>query len=206
MKKGLIKSIIVAALLICTITMISTAAAAPHVDAATSMQVIGTGVFSSEVIMQSANTDHGIKYFGDAYTPALGIHGPSTIAISTEYFITTNNHSELQISEESEITNVRAKRCFKNYELGTLQAFNTFGDYNVMAEFGGDFNISSMMAEATVSGRALSEVTVRDLNASHYYIVRDRATFKGDYEIAVSSLVERVEEPRADMCDWLGCP
>jgi hypothetical protein len=75
-----------------------------------------------------------------------------------------------------------------------------------MAEFGGDFNISSMMAEATVSGRALSEVTVRDLNASHYYIVRDRATFKGDYEIAVSSLVERVEEPRADMCDWLGCP
>lgn len=204
MRKGLAIFSIVTVILICT--MIGTAAAAAHIEATASMQVIGEGVYNSEILMQSANSCNGIKYYGEAYTPALGVHGPSTIVISTEYLLTTNNQSELQISEESEITNVRCKRCFKNYELGTLQAFNTFGDYNVFAEFGGDFNMSSMMVEADVSGKALAEMTVRDLNASHYYIVRDRATFEGNYNLALNNLVERVEEPRACYGDWLGCP
>lgn len=204
MKKGLTLFPIVAALLICTV--IGTAAAATHIEAATSMQVTGTGVYNSEILMQGSNVDNGIKYYGEAYTPALGVHGPSTIVLATEYFITTDNHSEVLVSEESEMSDIRAKRCFKNYRLGALQAFNTFGDYNVFVEFGGDSNMSEMMVEASVTGKALSEVTVRDLNASHYYIVRDKATYKGDYKIAINSLVERVEEPRAGFGDWLGCP
>ena len=204
MKKGLTIFSILAALLICA--MIGSAAAAPHVEIATSTEVIGEGVYNSEVLMQGSNSASGIKYYGEAYTPSLGVHGPSTIIMSSEYLLTANNQSELQVSEESEITNIRAKRCFKNYELGTLQVFNTFGDYNVLAEFGADVNLSMMMIEADVSGKALSEITVRCLNASHFYIVRDKATYKGDYEIAISSLIERVEEPRADSDDWLGCP
>ena len=204
MKKGLTILTIVAALLI--VTMIGSAAAATHIEAATSIQVIGTGVYNSEILLQGTNVDNGIKYYGEAYTPALGVHDPSAVLLSTEYFITTDNHSEVLVSEESEVSNIRTKRCFKNYELGTLQAFNTFGDYNVLAEFGGDFNMSMMTIEADVSGKALSEVTVRDLNATHFYIVRDTATYKGNYEIAISSLIERVEEPRADFNDWLGCP
>ena len=204
MKKGLTISSIVAALLICA--MIGTAAAAPHVEIATSTQVIGNGTYNSEIEIQGSSCASGLKYYGEAYTPALGVHGPSTVVLSTEYFLTRNNYTELQTSEESEITNIRAKRCFKNYELGTLQAFNTFGDYKVMAEFGGDVNMSMMMVEADFSGKALSEVTVRDLNASHFYILRDKATYKGDYKIEISSLIERVEEPMAGDDEWLGCP
>lgn len=204
MKKGLTLASIVTALLICT--MIGTAAAAPHVEIATSTQIVGEGVYNSKIEIQGSSCASGLKYYGEAYTPALGIHGPSTVVLSTEYFLTRNNYTELQTSEESEITNIRAKRCFKNYELGTLQALNTVGDYKVMAEFGGDVNMSMMMVEADFSGKALSEVTVRDLNASHFYILRDKATYKGDYKIEISSLIERVEEPRADSGEWLGCP
>jgi hypothetical protein len=206
MKKGLTTFIKVAALLICTMTIIGTAAAAPHVEIATSTEVIGEGVYSSEIEIQGSRCASGLKYYGEAYTPSLGVHGPSTIVLATEYFLTRNNYTELQAAEESEMGNIRAKRCFKNYELGTLQAFNTFGDYNVMAEFGGDVNMSMMAIEASVSGNALSEVTVRDLNASHFYIVRDKATYKGDYKIALSSLIERAEEPKAGDDEWLGCP
>ena len=204
MKKGITICLIVATLLICT--MIGTTAAATHVEITTGAQIVGEGVFDSELLMQSNSTDKGLKYYGEAYTPALGVHGPSTIVMSTEYLLTANNQSEIQVFEESENTNIRCKRCFKNYELGTLQAFNTFGDYSVLAEFGGDFNISSMAIEADVRGRGLYEMTVKDPNAPHYYIARDRATFKGDYEIALSNVVERVEEPGADFDDWLGCP
>jgi hypothetical protein len=202
MKKGL--TILIVILMLTSI--ISVATAELHVEIATSTQVVGNGTYDSKILMQSINDAHGIKYYGEAYTPALGMFGPSDIILSTEYMLMRSNNSELQIAEESEITNVRAKRCFKNYELGTLQAFNTFGDYAVLAEFGGDNNMSMMSVEAEISGKALSEITVRDLNASHFYIVRDRATYKGSYEIAISSLVERLEEPRADFCDWLGCP
>lgn len=177
-----------------------------HVEIATSTQVIGNGTYDSEILLQSVNDAHGIKYYGEAYTPALGMFGPSDIILSTEYMLMRSNNSELQISEESEITNVRAKRCFKNYELSTLQAFNTFGDYAVLAEFGGDNNMSMMSVEAEISGKAVSEVTVRDINASHFYIVRDKAIYNGDFKILKSSLVEQLEEPRAGFCDWLGCP
>ena len=204
MKKGLTLFSILAALLICA--MIGSAAAAPHVEIATSTQIVGEGVINSELLMQGENGAFGLKYYGEAYTPALGMFGASKIILSSEYLMTNNNQSELQISEESEISNVRCKRCLKNYELGTLQAFNTFGDYSVLAEFGGDSNMSMMGVEAQISGKALSEMTVRDLNASHFYIVRDKAEYKGDFEIVISNLVERTEEPRAGFCDWLGCP
>lgn len=186
--------------------VIGAAAATAYVEITTSAQVVGNGTYDAEVEIQSAKDDSGLKYFGEAYTPALGIFGPSTVALSTEYMLTRNNVSELMIAEESEITNIRAKRCFKNYDLSTLQAFNTFGDYNVLAEFGGDVNMSMMAIEAQIKGKALSEIIVRDVNASHFYITRDKATYKGEYEIAISSLIERVEEPRADFDDWLGCP
>ena len=204
MKKGLTILPIVAALLI--FTMIGTAAAAPHVEIATSTQIVGEGVYDSKIEIQGSSCASGLKYYGEAYTPALGVHGPSTIVLSTEYFLTRNNYTELQTSEESEMANIRAKRCFKNYELGTLQAFNTFGDYNVMAEFGGDVNMSMMAIEAAVTGKALSEVTVKDLNATHFYIVKDKAIYEGDYKIALSSLIERAEEPKAGSDDWLCCP
>lgn len=197
-------TVLIAVLILISVTSVTMAEL--QVEIATSTQVIGNGTYNSEIIMQSSNDAFGLKYYGEAYTPALGMFGPSDIILSSEYLLMRSNESELQISEESEITNVRAKRCFKNYELGTLQAFNTFGDYAVLAEFGGDHNISMMSVEAEVSGKALSEVVVRDLNASHFFIVRDRATFKGGYDIVISNVVERVEEPRADFRDWLGCP
>lgn len=188
-------------------TLIGSAAATACVEVTTSVQVIGEGAIDSVIEMQSSNSPEGLKYYGEAYTPALGMFGPSTIILSSEYMLTRNNASEMQISEESEIENVRCKRCFKNYDLGTLQVFNTFGDYSVLAEFGGDVNISMMMVEAKISGEAISEMTVRDLNASHFYVVRDQTKYKGDFkEIVISNLVERVEEPRADSDDWLGCP
>lgn len=186
--------------------MIGAAAAAGYMEITTSVQVIGNGTYDAEVELQSAKDDSGLKYFGEAYTPALGLFGPSSLVLSTEYMLTRNNQSELMIAEESEMTNVRAKRCFNNYDLGTLQAFNTFGNYSVLAEFGGDVNMSMMMVEAEISGRALVEMTVRDLNASHANIVRDRAKFNGECNINANNLVERVEEPRADYDDWLGCP
>lgn len=202
MKKGM--TVLIAVLILASI--MSIAVAEMHVEIATSTQVVGNGTYDSEILMQSVSDAHGLKYYGEAYTPALGVFGGSDIVLSTEYMLLRSNNSELQIAEESVITNVRAKRCFKNYELGTLQAFNTFGDYTVLAEFGGDNNMSMMAVEAEISGKALSEVTVRDINASHFYITRDKATYKGDYEIAISSIIERLEEPRADFNDWLGCP
>jgi hypothetical protein len=186
--------------------MVGAAAATEYMEITTSMQVIGNGTYDAEILMQSAKDDSGLKYFGEAYTPALGIFGPSSLALSTEYMLTRNNRSELMIAEESEITNIRAKRCFKNYDLGTLQAFNTFGDYSVLAEFGGDANMSVMMVEAEIKGRALSEIVVRDVNASHFYITRDKAIYKGDYKLEIGSEIKRVEEPGADFDDWLGCP
>lgn len=202
MKKGL--TILIVILMLASVMSVATAEL--HVEIATSTQVVGNGTYDSKILMQSVNDARGIKYYGEAYTPALGMFGPSDIILSTEYMLMRSNNSELQIAEESEITNVRAKRCFKNYELGTLQAFNTFGDYAVLAEFGGDNNMSMMSVEAEISGKALSEVSVRDLDASHFYIVKDKATYKGDYKIVKNSLVERLEEPRADFWDWLGCP
>lgn len=180
--------------------------AASSMEVTTSMEVIGNGTYNAEVQMQTFDDDSGLKYYGEAYTPALGMFGSSTVIMSTTYMMTQNNQSELMIAEESEITNIRSKRCFKNYDLGTLQAINLNGDYSVLAEFEGDFNMSMMMAEAEIDGRAWVEMTVRDLNASHAYILRDRAKFNGEYRIAASNLVERVEEPRADYDDWLGCP
>ena len=202
MKKGI--TVLIAVLILASVMSIATAGL--HVEIATSTQVVGTGTYDSEVLMQSVNDAYGLKYYGGAYTPALGMFGPSDIILSTEYLLMRSNNSELQIAEESEITNVRAKRCFKNYELGTRQAFNTFGDYAVLAEFGGDNNMSMMAVEAEISGKAMSAVAVRDLNASHFYIVRDKAQYIGDYKIMKSNLVERLEEPRADFSDWLGCP
>ena len=202
MKKGL--TILIMILMLASVMSVATAEL--PVELATSTQVVGNGTYNSEILIQSANNAYGIKYYGESYTPALGMFGPSDIILSTEYMLMQSNNSELQIAEESEITNVRTKRCFKNYELGTLQAFNTFGNYAVMAEFGGDNNMSMMSVEAEIRGKAFSEVAVRDLNASHFYIVRDKATYYGDYKIAKSSIIERLEEPRADICDWLGCP
>ena len=199
-KKGIVLSIA----LVVGILMIGTAAAG--VEITTSTQVVGNGTYDAEILMQSSNVAEGLKYWGEMYTPALGMFGPSEVILSTEYMLTQNNESELMMSEESEVTNIRSKRCFKNYDLGTLQAFNVFGDYSVLSEFGGDRNMSMMMVEAEITGKALTEVTVRDLNNSHYYIVRDRAKYNGKYKIAISSLIERVEEPRADMGDWLSCP
>lgn len=188
-------------------TLIGSAAATACVEVTTSVQIVGEGTIDSVIEMRSSNNPAGLKYYGEAYTPALGVFGPSKIILSSEYLLTRNNESEMQISEESEIENVRCKRCFKNYDLGTLQVFNTFGDYSVLAEFGGDVNISMMMVEAKVNGKAISEMTVRDLDTSHFYVVRDKTEYKGDFkEIAISHLVERVEEPRADSDDWLGCP
>ena len=181
-------------------------AATACVEVTTSMEVIGNGTYDAEVLMQSSDDDSGLKYYGEAYTPALGMFGPSTVIVSTAYMMTQNNQSELMISEESEITNIRSKRCFKNYDLGTLQAFNTFGNYSILAEFGGDVNMSEMMVEAQINGKVLSEVKVRALNASHFYIVWDKAEYRGEYNIEMSNLIERVEAPRADYDDWLGCP
>lgn len=202
MKKELMGILILIAF--CAMTGI--ASGESNLEITTSMQIVGNGTYDAEVQMQSAKDDSGLKYFGEAYTPALGLFGPSSLVLSREYMLTRNNLSEIMIAEESEITNVRAKRCFKNYDLGTLQAFNTFGDYNVLAEFGGDVNMSVMMVEAEISGRALSEIVVRDVSASHFYITRDKATYKGDYKLEISSEIMRVEEPRADYDDWLGCP
>ena len=199
-KKGIVLSIA----LVVGILMIGTAAAG--VEITTSTQVVGNGTYDAEILMQSSNVAEGLKYWGEMYTPALGMFGPSEVILSTEYMLTQNNESELMMSEESEITNIRSKRCFKNYDLGTLQAFNTFGDYSVLSEFGGDRNISMMMVEAEVSGKVLTEVTVRGQDSPHYYIVHDRAKYNGDNKLWLSSLIEWVEEPRADMCDWLGCP
>lgn len=203
MKKGITIS---AVSLMMIALLVITTAAAPYLEIATSTQVVGEGIYDSELLMQGENGGFGLKYYGEAYTPALGVFGASKIILSSEYLMTNNNQSEIQISEESDITNVRCKRCFKNYELGTLQVFNTFGDYSVLAEFGGDANISMMAIEAEISGKALSEMTVRDLNASHFYIVRDRAEYEGDFKIVKSNLVERTEDPKAGFCDWLGCP
>jgi len=206
MKKGLTLFPIIAVLLICAMMGIVAVAATACVEVTTSVEVIGNGTYDAEIQMQSSDDDSGLKYYGEAYTPALGMFGPSTVIVSTAYMMTQNNQSELMIAEESEITNIRSKRCFKNYDLGTLHAFNLDGDYSVLAEFEGDANMSMMMAEAEISGRAWVEMTVRDLNASHAYILRDRAKFNGEYKIGASNLVERVEEPRANYDDWLGCP
>lgn len=184
--------------------IVGTAAAA--VEVSTTYKIVGNGTYDAEILMQSTNLADGIKYYGEAYTPSLGVFGPSEIILSTAYMLTRNNESELQISEESTITNIRSKRCFKNYELGTLQAINLFGDYTVLAEFGGDVNMSMMMVEAEISGKALSEVKVRALNKSHFYIVWDKAEYRGEYNIEMSNLIEHVEEPRASMDDYLGCP
>lgn len=186
--------------------MIWTVAAIPNIEITTSMQVVGNGTYESEIALKGADSNTGLEYYGQAYTPSLGLYGGSEINISAEYLLLQSNHSELQIAEESEITNMRTKRCFKNYELGTLQVFNTFGDYRILSEFGGDTNMSMMMVEAEVTGKTLMEITMRDLNKSHFYIVRDRGEYKGDYTIELSSLIERVEEPRADVEDWLECP
>ncbi len=186
--------------------MIGAAAAGAYLEITTSMRVVGNGTYNAEILMQSAKDDSGLEYFGEAYTPALGIFGPSSLELSAEYMLTRNNISELMIAEESEITNIRSKRCFKNYDLGTLQAFNTFGNYSVLAEFGGDINMSMMMVEAEIKGKALSEIIVRDVNASHFYITRDRATYKGEYKLEIGSRIVRVEEPRAGIDEWLGCP
>jgi hypothetical protein len=202
MKKGL--TILIVILMLASV--ISTATAVLPLEITTSMEVVGNGTYNAEVLMQTFDDDSGLKYYGEAYTPALGMFGPSTVILSTAYMMTQNNQSELMIAEESVITNVRCKRCFKNYDLGTLQAFNTFGNYSVLAEFGGDVNMSSMEIQAEIDGKAWMEMTVQDLNASHAYIVRDLAKFNGKYEIAGSNLVKRVEEPRADYDDWLGCP
>ncbi|MEA1957593.1 MAG: hypothetical protein U9N01_04480 [Euryarchaeota archaeon] len=200
----MMKKITMSAVLVMCILIVGTVTAA--VEITTSTQIIGNGTYDAEVMMQSENRDSGLKYYGESYTPALGLFGDSEVMLSSEYILTRANESELMIAEESEISNIRCKRCFKNYELGTLQVFNTFGDYSVMAEFGGDVNMSMMMVEATISGRGRTEVVVRDLNASHFYIVKDCERFNGNYKVEKSSLIERVEEPRADMNDWLGCP
>lgn len=186
--------------------MIGAVTGAPNIEITTSLQVIGNGTYDAEIMMHSAKCDSGLEYYGEEYTLALGIYGPGSLILSRDYMLMRPNESELMIFEESEMTNIGSKRCFKNYDLGTLQAFNTFGNYSVLAEFGGDYNMSMMMVEAEVSGKGLTEVTVKDLNNTHFWIVRDRVKYEGDYRMGLSSLIKRVEEPRAGIADWLGCP
>lgn len=170
----------------------------------TDITVTGTVIMDRELSIETESGYHGIKFYDNFWTPALGMHGMSNVSLGESIVLSACNSSVLTVIGGFEGENMKTDACLRNYDIGSRQSNKYSGDSIVDFSWLASNMTSEMVFLGTFDGRQRSTILVRNVTQPHHTIYDEDLSVKGQSEIDLSSVI--IKPVCVGTGDWLGCP
>lgn len=212
MKKGITMIIAITAIAIILTAMSGGTAAATDKNICNSLDLKGVGVIDITIAVDTSEYYSGLSLQQYAYTPSLGMHGPSYVEYTSSYDLEmynvteANQFSSIIFTENGNIENAKRSFALKNYMIGAAQGYKAQGNITQELEAYGDSTILEIDLLGKIEGKMKLVSKVVNLKTRAVQL-SEISEFIGVYMYEWNPYVEIKEYPANEIdIDWLGCP
>ena len=172
----------------------------------------GTGVIDVALNADTADYYSGLALRQYAYTPSLGMYGPSHIEYSSTYNVgifnitKANRFSSIHFEQSGNMKNAKCYVTLKNYMVGAVMGYKAQGNTTHLLEAYGDAIVAEIDVSGEIEGKMklFSKVVDPKTRNVQFSEVNE---FAGQYVYEWGSYADLIHHPDEEIDpDWLGCP